>query len=444
MKANALQVRRGRIDGTLRAPPSKSETHRAYLLAAQSDLPCRVRSPLRSEDTQATLYALHDMGARIVLQDDDVQFLPAPLHPPRSALDCANSGTTLRLLTVAATRFGQDVTLTGDASLRSRPNGPLLDALAILGARVSSSDGKAPVTVRGPIRPGSVRLPPRSSSQYVSALLLGLAVLPGPSMVEAQAPVSSSPYLDVTLATARHFGLRITESTLPDGGRRFDLPGGDVPRAERINVEGDWSAAAFPLVAAAITQGRATVTAIRADSPQGDRALVSLLQSFGASVAVTDAGVTCEGTAPLASPGAVDVAATPDLFPALCILAACSRGTTTFTGGGSLRAKESDRITAMATGLTRMGIAARERPDGLEVDGGRLRGATVASLGDHRIHMAFAIAGLAAEGTTTVDDPGCAAVSYPGFHAAMTAAGAPFTLLQGNRAEVVAEPEGPA
>jgi len=439
MKPNALQVKAGRIDGTLRAPPSKSETHRAYLLAAQSDLPCRVRSPLRSEDTQATLYALHAMGARIVLQDDDVQFLPAPLRAPTTALDCANSGTTLRLLTVFATRFGHDVTLTGDASLRGRPNGPLLDALVGLGARVTSDSGKAPITVRGPIRSGAVRLPPRSSSQYASALLLGLAVLPGPSTVELQAPVSSSPYLDVTLASARHFGLRIAEAPRPnDGGRRFDLPGGDVPRAERVNVEGDWSAAAFPLVAAAITGGRVTVTALRADSPQGDRAILDQLGSFGAKVRHDEAGVTCEspGAGGLSSPGTVDVAATPDLFPALCVLAACARGTTTFTGGASLRAKESDRIQAMAAGLRQMGIECRERPDGLEVVGGRLGGATVASLGDHRIHMAFAVAGLAASGTTTVDDPSCAAVSYPGFHKAFGAAGASFTLLQGNRAEV--------
>jgi 3-phosphoshikimate 1-carboxyvinyltransferase len=382
---------------------------------------------------------MHDLGARIVLQDDDVQFLPAPLRAPKAALDCANSGTTLRLLTVAVTRFGHDVTLTGDGSLRGRPNGPLLDALVGLGARVSSHDGKAPITIRGPIRSGAVRLPPRSSSQYASALMLGLAVLPGPSTIELQAPVSSSPYLDVTLASARHFGLRIVEAPRPqDGGRRFDLPGGDVPRAERINVEGDWSAAAFPLVAAAVTGGRATVTAVREDSLQGDRAIVAILRSFGAKVQHADTGVTGEGPGPgaLVSPGTVDVAATPDLFPALCVLAACARGTTTFTGGAALRAKESDRIQAMARGLAQMGVQVRERPDGLEVDGGKLRGATVASLGDHRIHMAFAIAGLAAHGVTTIDDPACAAVSYPDFHKAMTAAGAPFTLLQGNRAEV--------
>lgn len=435
MKAHAVEVRAGRIAGTVRAPGSKSETHRALLLAAQSDTPCRVRSPLRSDDTNATLSCLHDLGARLHLQDDDIQFLPAPMRPPNEALDCRNSGTTLRLLSATVARLGVDVTLTGDDSLRSRPNRDLLDALASLGARCSSNDGKAPLTIRGPLHSGSVVLPPRTSSQFASGLLLSLAFLPGDSTVALDPPVASSPYLDVTLAMGRHFGLRITEE--PHPGRRFLVHGGQVPRAERVNVAGDWSAAAFPLVAAAITGGKATVVNLEPDSPQGDRAIRGLLGRFGANVTLVDGSVTAEaGQGTLASPGTVDVSATPDLFPALAVLAACSRGTTTFAGGAALRHKECDRIAAMAEGLRRMGIAVRELPDGLEVTGGTLRGATVASLGDHRIHMALAVAGLAAAGTTVVDDPACASVSYPGFHEAMRRMGAPMSLLQANRAEV--------
>lgn len=436
MKAHAVEVRAGRIDGTVRAPGSKSETHRALLLAAQSDTPCRVRSPLRSDDTNATLSCLHDLGARLHLQDDDVQFLPSPLRPPREALDCRNSGTTLRLLSATVARLGIDVILTGDESLRSRPNRDLLDALSALGARCSSHDGQAPLTIRGPIHPGSVVLPPRTSSQFASGLLLSLAFLPGESTVALDAPVASAPYLDITLVMARHFALRIDEE--PHAGRRFRVLGGQVPRAERVNVAGDWSGAAFPLVAAAITGGKATVTNLEPESPQGDRAVVDLLRRFGARVTTVDGSTTAEaGAGALTSPGTVDVAATPDLFPALAILAACSRGTTAFTGGTSLRHKESDRIAAMADGLRRMGITVRERPDGLDVTGGRLTGATVASLGDHRVHMAFAVAGLAATGTTLVDDPASAAVSYPGFHDAFRRMGAPLALLQGNRAHVI-------
>jgi 3-phosphoshikimate 1-carboxyvinyltransferase len=435
MKAHAAQIQPGAVHGTVRAPPSKSETHRAFVLAAQSDVPCRVRFPLRSADTNSTLSCLHDLGVRIHLQDDDVQFLPAPLRPPRQALDCGNSGTTLRLLSALSTRFGADVTLTGDASLRSRPNGALLDALTTLGARCSSADGKAPITVRGPLHSGVATLPAGSSSQFGSALLLALSTTPGPSTLVMEPPVASAPYLDITLALARHFGLHIEEE--PHQGRRFAIAGGGQPSAERVNVGGDWSAAAFPLVAAAITGGEATVQGLDPTSAQGDRALVDLLGSFGVRVAATQDGVACRGGT-LASPGAVDVSATPDLFPALAVLAACSRGTTTFTGGASLRVKECDRIAAMADGLTRMGITVQQRPDGLVVQGGRLQGATVASQDDHRIHMAFAVAGLAAQGATTIDGPDSAAVSYPRFHDALTSLGARVALLQGNRSEVQA------
>ena len=436
MKAHAVEVHPGVVDGTVRVPGSKSETHRAFLLAAQSETPCLVEAPLRSEDTNATLACLHALGARLHLEEDggNVRFLPSPLRPPRAALDCRNSGTTLRLLTAASARFGAAVTLTGDASLCARPNGALLDALTELGATCRSADGKAPVTVRGPLRAGDVTLPPRTSSQFASALLLALAGVPGTSTVALAAPVSSSPYLDVTLAIAASFGVRIEEEAF--AGRRFRVTGPQVPHAQRHVVQGDWSAAAFPLVAAAITGGRVRVEGLAHDSRQGDRAIVDHLRSFGAEVRMQDSAVELSAGA-LQSPGTVDVAATPDLFPALAVLAARSRGRTTFTGGGALRHKESDRIAAMADGLRRMGATVRETPDGLEVDGGALRGATVASLGDHRIHMALAVAGLAATGTTTIDDPSCADVSWPGFHGALSAAGARFTSLQGNRAEVV-------
>jgi 3-phosphoshikimate 1-carboxyvinyltransferase len=427
MKAHAVEVRPGRIEGTVTAPPSKSLTHRAFLLAAQSATPCTVQVPLLADDTRATLSCLLALGARVHLdpdRPDAVQFLPAPLRPGAQALDCRNSGTTLRLLSATAARFGQPVTLAGDDSLRARPNGPLHDALRSLGATVDARDGKAPVTIRGPIRPGHVRLPAAGSSQFASALLLALPFLPGPSTLTLAPPVPSGPYLDLTLEVAGAFGVAIRRD-----GNQFEVPGGATASADSFRVEGDWSAAAFHVAAAAVTGGRATVQGLRADSRQGDRAILGLLRSFGATVrdATVEAGV-------LQSPGTLDVAATPDLFPVLAVVAACARGTTTFTGGDSLRHKESDRIAAMADGLRRLGADARETPDGLVVSGGTpLRGATLSSRGDHRIHMALCVAALAAEGPSTLDGPASAAVSYPGFHADLAALGADVRLLHGNR-----------
>lgn len=436
MKAHAVEIRPGPLKGTVAAPPSKSETHRAFLLAAQSTTPCTLLTPLLAEDTRATLSCLLALGARVHLDTDrpeTVQFLPATLRPTAQALDCRNSGTTLRLLAATAARFGQPITLTGDDSLRARPNGPLLDALRGLGATVQAADGRAPLTVQGPLRPGSVRLPAGTSSQFASALLLSLPMLPGPSTVHLEPPVASAPYLDVTLASARRFGLAIERR-----GDTFAVAGSSSPRADAVRVGGDWSAAAFALAGAAVTGGSVTVTGLDPDSPQGDRLVLDVLRSFGAQMAATAAGVTATG-APLTSPGRIDVSATPDLFPVLAVVAACSQGTTTFAGGANLRHKESDRIAAMADGLRRLGADVHETPDGLVVHGGRpLHGAILASHGDHRVHMALGIAALAAQGPSTLDGPATAAVSHPGFHADLAALGADMRLLQGNRAQVQA------
>lgn len=398
------------ISGTVQIPGSKSLTHRAYLLGAHSDRPCTVAEPLRSADTDATLACLHRLGHRFERDDRTVTFQPSAARPPTEPLDCANAGTGLRLLLATAARHPFPITLTGDASLQSRPNAPLVAALRSLGARVSSDD-HAPFTVQGPVVPGTAQLPANTSSQYASALLLALPMLAGPSVLTMAPPVSSRPYIDVTLGIASEFGLRIEADE-----HTFRIPGSDVPRADAHRVEADWSTAAFPLLAAAITGGNVRVEGLRLGSAQGDRRVVDHLQSFGCKVQVGDNAVTLDGTS-LETPGTIDVAATPDMFPALCIAAACATGTTTFTGGAALRHKESDRITAMANGLTSLGIRVEKRPDGMVVHGGTLTGGSVHAFDDHRIHMAFTIAGLAANGEVFVDGAESAAVSYPNFHA---------------------------
>jgi 3-phosphoshikimate 1-carboxyvinyltransferase len=421
--AAAIAVRASTASGTVQAPGSKSVTHRAFLLAAQSRVACRVATPLLSADTLATLQCLQRMGARVDPFTPDgveVGFHPAALHAPEEALDCLNSGTTLRLLAATASRFAAPVDLTGDASLCRRPNGPLLEALRSRGVRVRSHDGCAPLAVQGPLRSGAVRIPASASSQFASALLLVLPFVPGDSLLDLDRPVASRPYLDVTLRVAGQAGLRLEARP----GDSFSIPGSQEVAASRLEVEGDWSGAAFALVAAAVTQGQVTVCGLDLRSPQGDRAILGHLDAFGAKVDAAGDRVTCRGQGRLHSPGTVDVSGTPDLFPALAVLAACSGGTTTFTGGASLRVKESDRIAAMAEGLRRLGVETMERPDGLVVHGGRTRGARVAAHGDHRIHMAFAVAGLASAGTTHVEDAPCAAVSYPRFHADLARLGA--------------------
>lgn len=391
-------VQPGPVRGVVRVPGSKSITHRATLLAAHSDRPVQLAGALDAADTQATRLAMQAMGAQV----DGWAFEPRDLHAPGS-IDVGNSGTTMRLMIGQAARFAQPTKIDGDASIRRRPNDALAAALTARGATLDRD--QAPMQVSGPLRPGPFALPAGVSSQYASAILLAAAFLDSPSTLTMAEPIASRPYLDLTCSVAADFGLEL------GAPGRLDIQPGACRGPAVYEVEADWSTAAFPLVAGALA-GDVTVEGLDAVSPQGDRAVLDRLRSFGADVHGTRVR-----SSPLEAPEPIDVSATPDMFPALCVLAAAARGTTIFTGGAALRHKESDRIAAMAQGLAQLGIECTERPDGLVVLGGTLRAGTVSGHHDHRIHMAFCLAGLVAEGPVTVTDAEATAISYPGFHA---------------------------
>ena len=401
----------------LSAPASKSLTHRALLLAARSVVPCRVVRPLLGADCRSTLGALRALGASVEAGGDDLVFTPTRGWRG-AALDCGNSGTTLRLLTGQCALLDSPSTLDGDASLRTRPNAPLLDALAALGATIENIDGHAPLTVCGPLRPGPVSLGPRVSSQYASSLLLALALGPdGTSTLHMHGPVSSRPYLQLTEDIAALFGVHWTRED-DDNGLRYTIVGGQQARAERVVIEGDWSSAAFPLVAAAITGTPLQLHTLNLHSAQGDRRVVDVLRSCGVDVNAVDDGLQVQGRAHR-SPGRVDLGATPDMFPALCALAATLPGTTELYGAPSLRHKESDRIRMMAQGLDALGVPNTELPGGLRIEGAPVQvpAHPIESAHDHRIFMAFSTLGLVAPAPLPVAGAGCEAVSYPDFTA---------------------------
>ncbi|MEK6985749.1 MAG: 3-phosphoshikimate 1-carboxyvinyltransferase [Candidatus Thermoplasmatota archaeon] len=413
-----MRIEPGLIGGVVAAPPSKSCTHRAYLLASQAERSAHVLHPLIAEDTDATLRGLRALGANGTTEANLVRFEPAPLTIPSAPLFCGNSGTTLRLLAGQAARLATPIQLTGDASLSRRTNGPLLAALAERGVRTASENGRAPLTVQGPLQPGAARLPASVSSQFASSLLLALPFASGPSFVELAAPVDSAPYLDLTHRMARQQGLRIErEATAP--GLRFVVEP-SRPRGGTIVVEGDWSAAAFLFAAGALTGTTVEVTGLDPTSAQPDRAILDYLRAFGCP---TDAR-SVRPNGPLQSPGTMDVRASPDLFPILAVLAAFANGTTRLVGGTQLRNKESDRIQAMASGLHALGIRSHVEPDGLTVLGGKPQGAHLESQGDHRIHMALAVAALAARGASSVEGDTTVAVSFPRFHHTLVRLGA--------------------
>lgn len=406
-----FRSRAGTVAGRVRAPPSKSYTHRAILLAALSGGPCLVSRPLLSEDTEATVAGVEAFGAEVLLKGDALRVASPGLSLPAREIDARNSGTTLRLLSGTAALLQGTTVLTGDASLRKRPMGPLLDALRGLGADARSvpGDGRPPVRITGPLRGGETSISGSVSSQFLSSLLLACPLAAEATSLHVLPPILSEPYVDVT----RHM-LGIFGATADSEGNDFRIRGGQRYRPVDFTVPGDFSSAAFPLVAAAISGGDVTVDGLDSATPQGDRKIADILEAFGASVTPTPEGIRVRG-APLRSQ-TVDVSATPDLFPVLAVLASQARGESRFVNGAQLRLKESDRIETTVAFLRAMGAEVTATPDGCVVRGpARLTGASVDSHGDHRILMAAAVAGLVAREPVEIADPWCFRVSYPSF-----------------------------
>jgi 3-phosphoshikimate 1-carboxyvinyltransferase len=404
-----LRLRPSVVSGHLRASPSKSYTHRALLMGYLTRRPFTVEDALVGADTMATINAIRTLGGTAYVRGSKVVLEGRDFRPPVDPIDAMNSGTTLRLFAALVGLLEGTTRLTGDESLRRRPMSPLLEALEQLGARCESDGGRPPVAVTGPMGGTAASIRGDVSSQFISGLLIACPLKATATDLEVLPPVKSHPYVEITLAMLDAFGVE----AMPRAGG-YHVPGGQAYGGSSYRVPGDFSSAAFPLVAAAITGGEVTLEGFDRHLPQGDARILDLLRAFGANVAV-EGGRAAASQGPLVG-GHVDVSETPDLFPILAVLAAYAEGESVLSGGEHLRYKESDRIRTTTRFLGQMGAWVKETPDGCVVHGGRpLRGALVDCEGDHRILMAAAVAALGARGETLINHPTCYEVSYPRF-----------------------------
>lgn len=423
-----LSVRPGSVKGQIVAPPSKSHSHRAILLATLADGPVTIERPLLSGDPLASVRAIKAWGCQVERTAEGLTIIPRFAAFGDVAIDCGNSGTTLRLATgLAAARPGV-TRLDGDASLRTRPMAPLLSALGQAGVEVIATDDRAPLVIHGPLAERDLTIPGEMSSQYVSALLLALTASSGGTLT-VTGPQVSAPYVGMTIAALGIGGVRVS-SVHRDGDTVHTIPAGAVVRGGTWSVAGDWSSAAFGLCAGALA-GAVTITGLPDPQDQADGAIVGILDRMGAEVTTTTGGQVTVKRGELRGLE-VDLAACPDLFPILAVTLAYASGKSVLHGAPHLRAKETDRIAAMAQGLHGLGIDCRERPDGLELAGDqRLAAGSVDSHHDHRILMAFAVGALRAQGPISITDPDPAmtvAISYPDFLSDLAAIGVDLTI----------------
>jgi 3-phosphoshikimate 1-carboxyvinyltransferase len=431
----------GPVSLRLAAPASKSVTNRALLCAALAEGTSHLYGAAPSDDAQAMAAALAELGAGIDLGTGWVgeggpagasdPGRPGPavwtvtgtggrLASPGRPLDARLSGTTMRFLAAAATLTPAGATVTGAPPLLRRPVGPLVAALAALGAGIADAGGFPPVTAAGGgLAGGAATVDAAASSQFASAALL---VAPYASRaVELTAErLGAAAYVDLTAAVMRRFGAGVE----PSGLAGWRVAAGRPYREADLEVEYDASAAAHLFALAAATGGAVTVTNADPATLQPDAALPALLEAMGATVTRDGACLTVRGPATL-GPVDADLAAMPDQVTTVAALAALATGRSRIRGVAVTRGHETDRLAALAAELGKLGVAVTELPDGLVVTGpgpDRLRPARLATWGDHRMAMALAAVAARVPGVV-IDDPGCVAKTYPGFWADLAAAG---------------------
>lgn len=383
-----VKIKKSILNGEVVIPPSKSAAHRALICSFLSS-GGTVKPIINSKDMQATIGVIE------------------ALKQGKSTLDCIESGSTLRFMIPVAAALGRNVTFTGQGSLLDRTIGEYLELLPKHNVSVKS-DGTLPIEIKGRLENGSYEVSGDVSSQYITGLLLALPNLDGDSAIILKTPLQSKPYVDMTIKVMSDYGVKIKET---DFG--YLIHGGQTFKKIDYTVEGDWSHSAFFLVAGAIG-GDVTVSGLNMDTAQGDKAILSVLKSFGAQLEINDSRVRCvkgklEGTE-------IDATNIPDLVPVIAVLAAFSGGQTVIKGAQRLRFKESDRIESVVKNLRLIGADVTETDDGMIINGGaKLHPAKLKGYNDHRIVMAFSIAALFLDGETVIDDALSINKSYPSF-----------------------------
>lgn len=413
------------LRGTVNLPGDKSISHRAALLAAMADGESRITNFASSEDCSATLKCVGELGVPVERRDAEVLVFGVGkngFRKPANALDCQNSGTTMRLMSGILSGQAFDSVLDGDESLRKRPMKRVIGPLGRMGAVIDSNDGRAPLTINGrrPLKSIDLKLEIASAQLKSCVLLAGLNANGTTTVLE---PVATR---DHTERMLEYFGVQLGRERVSDG-IRISVSGGERLTARHISVPGDVSSAAFFLTAAAFCKG-SEITMPNVGINPTRSAVLDALQRFGADITISDRREVCgEPTATLSVNGGrrriserviLKGELIPNLIDELPILAVA--GTQLEHGleirdAGELRHKESDRIAAVAENLRRMGARIKEFEDGMLVEKSDLKGSTIDSFSDHRIAMAFAIAGLFADGETEIDGAECASVSFPEF-----------------------------
>ncbi|MBQ4213695.1 MAG: 3-phosphoshikimate 1-carboxyvinyltransferase [Ruminococcus sp.] len=395
-------------NGTVFAPPSKSDAHRAIICAALSGGVCTIAPIALSDDIRATIGCVEALGATSKIENKTLTIDGTGVFSNKTAiLDCGESGSTLRFMIPVAAAGGVEATFLGRGRLPERPIGVYTEALPEKGVTVDT-EGGLPLKISGQLKSGVYRVPGSVSSQFITGLLFALPLLKGDSDIILTSPIQSAGYINMTIRTMAKFGVEV--DILDNGwhirGRQHYVP-------SDYTTDGDWSQAAFFLVAGAVS-GDVEVLNANIDSAQGDRRIAALLREFGAEV-IQDGDRLRVKRSPMTAID-IDASQIPDLVPVLAVCACFANGVTRITNAERLRIKESDRLKTTAQLINSLGGKVKELPDGLEITGvGKLYGGFAEGCGDHRIVMSAAVCASGAAEKIKCTDAMSINKSYPDF-----------------------------
>ncbi|MCX8188950.1 MAG: 3-phosphoshikimate 1-carboxyvinyltransferase [Nitrososphaeria archaeon] len=409
-------IRKSEVSGILRAPPSKSITHRALVCSSLANGKSIIITPLLCDDTEATIDALQLLGINIIKKENKIFVEGNTLKQPEREIFCRNSGTTLRFITAIASLVGEECRITGSSSLMQRPIEPLLNALRSLGVRCGKNGDI--IYVKGKPVGGEVNIEGNISSQFISAMLLIAPIIREKVLIKCS-NIESKPYIDLTIDVQKKFGVEVKESNM------FEIFPQEY-RSTKFEVEGDWSSASNILVAGTLC-GKVRVEGLNLKSLQADKKIFEILRNMDAKIWAGENMITAERSS--LEPIEVDISDCPDLFPPLCTLCSQAKGTSIIYGVKRLKFKESNRLYVMKENLERMNIRCEVGENFFKIFGSKAFGAKIEPYNDHRVAMALATLALVAEGETTILDAKCVEKSFPEFWKVMMNLGANIRVI---------------
>lgn len=405
-----VKINPGKLEGSIKIPSSKSLCHRAIICAALSEGESTIENINYSKDIEATLKCMENLGAAASAfnNNERIKLKKGTITKGEKNLDCFESGSTLRFLIPVALLCGEKVIFSGKGKLPKRPLDPYFNIFDEQNIKYSHpKDEFLPLVACGDLKPGNFELKGNISSQFISGLMFALPLLKGDSIIKITTPLESIGYVDMTLDMLNKFGINIENNNY----ELFKIKGNQKYKAQDCRVEGDFSQAAFWMVAG-ILNGHIKCLDLNHKSLQGDKAVVDFIEKMGGNIDTQSFIVKTSKT----KGTVIDGSQCPDIIPVLTVLAALSEGTTEIINAERLRIKESDRLKAMATELNKLGADIIEKEAGLIIHGKEsLNGGTVESWNDHRIAMALAVAALKCKEPLVIEGSECVSKSYPHF-----------------------------